>query len=161
MNAALHGLLKKFDSGEPPFATSLDFYNEIKAVTPDSLHYLLIDLFATNTFWDLKTKVASCVPTVDGAWLVTMDIEAQKVRVDKAGMVTQVPMNELIEIGIFAAGKESIRNALYLKKQRIHSGVNRIVVKVSEQPAEAGIDPRNLLIDTELQDNVRQVKAAK
>ena len=42
---------------------------------------------------------------------------------------------------------------LYLQQHRIHSGQERITVVVSGKPARAGIDPRNLLIDTEWRDN--------
>jgi hypothetical protein len=36
--------------------TSIGFFTEIKSVTPDSLHYLLHDLFEKNIFWELETK---------------------------------------------------------------------------------------------------------
>jgi hypothetical protein len=40
----------------------------------------------------------------------------------------------------------------------IHSGFNRIFVTVSEKPEEAGVDSGNLLIDADMDDNVKQVK---
>jgi hypothetical protein len=88
---------------------------------------------------------------------VTIDVHAKKVRVSEAGLINEVPMNDLIEIGVFSRSIEGDAEPLYLKKQRIHSGLNRVTVKVSRQPEEAGIDPRNLLIDTETYNNVRQV----
>ena len=157
VNRALRNLLNKFGSGEPPYATSLDFYAEIQEVTPDSLHYLLRDLFEANTFWELETKKAGIELADEGNWLVSVEVFARKVTVDTAGKEREVPMDDLIEIGVFGNGKEGIHNALYLKKQRIHSGANRIVVKVPEKPEAAGIDPRNLLIDTEVHDNVKRV----
>ncbi|HVG13867.1 MAG TPA: M1 family aminopeptidase, partial [Chitinophagaceae bacterium] len=157
VNNALKNLLHKFKSGNPPLATSFDFYEELKKETPDSLRYLLKDLFETNSFWELQTKKAITKQTVDGNWLVTIDVHAKKVRVSEAGLINEVPMNDLIEIGVFGGSIEGDAEPLYLKKQIIHSGINRIIVKVSRQPEEAGIDPRNLLIDTETYNNVRQV----
>ena len=36
--------------------TSRDLLAELRAVTPDSLQYLLTDLFETITLWDVRTK---------------------------------------------------------------------------------------------------------
>lgn len=156
VNLALTNLLKRFQAEEPPFATSLDFYKEVKAVTGDSLHYLLNDLFETNTFWELETKGASIQPSEDGSWLVALEVVAKKVQVDKEGIETEVPMNDLIEVGIYKNDNGG-KLVLHLKKERIHSGINHIVVKLSQKPDKAGIDPRNLLIDTDVFNNVREV----
>lgn len=40
---------------------------------------------------------------------------------------------------------------------RVRSGEQRITVTVPWEPASAGIDPRNLLIDVEPGDNVTEV----
>jgi hypothetical protein len=123
------------------------------------LQYLLKDLFATNTFWEPETKEATLKPTNDGSLIVTMNVFARKVRVNEAGIETEVPMNDLVEIGIFGNGKKGAGNILYLKNQRIRFGPNRIVVKVFAKPVEAGVDPRNLLIDTETHNNVKQLRS--
>jgi len=47
-----------------------------------------------------------------------MVILARKVQVDKAGNETEVPMNDLIEIGVFKKGKEKMQKSLYLKKTK-------------------------------------------
>jgi hypothetical protein len=161
VNLALNNLLNEFKLGEPPYATSLDFYRQIMAVTPDSLQYLLKDLFETNTFWELETKAASLKSTEDGEWLVMMDVLARKVQVDHNDVETNVPMNDLIEVGVFGNDKKGTKKALYVNKHKIHSGANRIVVRVSQKPEEAGIDPRNLLIDTETNNNIRQIISGK
>lgn len=158
MNMALRKLLYKFRSGEPPYATSQDLYSEVRAVTPDSLQYLLKDLFETNTFWDLAARRAAARKTNKGNWQLTLDVTAKKSKVDPAGAETALPMNDLIEIGVFAHGKEGRRTPLYLKKHRIRTGSNRIIINVAARPAEAGIDPRHLLVDTDMVDNVGEVK---
>jgi ABC-2 type transport system permease protein len=56
INAALRRLLERHGSETPPLATSFDLYRELKAVIPQSLHYLLVDLFGANTFWSLRRK---------------------------------------------------------------------------------------------------------
>ncbi|SFQ80850.1 ABC transporter permease/M1 family aminopeptidase [Hymenobacter arizonensis] len=157
VNRALRALLRRFKGGEPPYATSLDFYAEVRAVTPDSLHYLLRDLLATNTYWELQTKQARVAPTADGAWLVTLEVLARKVRVDPAGTETEVPMNDFVEIGVFGKASTKGLTSLVLQKRRIHSGKNQLVVRVTQEPEQAGIDPRHLLNDTEPANNSRRI----
>ena len=125
------------------------------AVTPDSMKFLLKDLFAVNTYWDLKTTGAAYKPFGKDKWFVSVDVEARKVTVDNAGKETEIAMNDPIEIGIFAKDSKGAKRPLYLQMRRVRSGINHFAVVVSGKPAEAGIDPRNLLIDTDSDDNIK------
>jgi ABC-2 type transport system permease protein len=58
VNNALRRMLHGY-TPSPPLPTTLDFYRELQSVTPDSLHYLVHDLFAANTFWELETERAT------------------------------------------------------------------------------------------------------
>jgi hypothetical protein len=49
VNAALRSFLNRYRDAGPPYATSRDLYNELRAVTPDSVQSLLVDLFETIT----------------------------------------------------------------------------------------------------------------
>ena len=149
---ALRRLLKKHRSGTPPLPTSLDLYRELQAVTPDSFQYLLHDLFEKNTFWELETERATAQQTSAGAWQVTLDVRARKVVVDEAGIETEVPMDDWVEVGVFGEGEP------YLQKHRIRSGQQTITVTVPHKPTRAGIDPENLLIDLETENNIKGVK---
>lgn len=156
VDLAWRRLRARHASFEPPFATSLDLYRELKQVTPDSLHYLLADLLERNTFWELKTTGASAHPTANGQWQVSLQVEAQKRVVDEKGEETEVAMNDLIEIGVFAppnAGEDRGK-PLYLTMHRISTGQQTITMTVPAAPARAGIDPRHLLIDATPRDNL-------
>jgi len=131
----------------------MDLYRELQAVTPDSLQYLLHDLFEKNTYWQLTTNRAMAQQTKAGAWQVTLDVRARKVVVDEAGIETEVPMDDWIEVGVFYAGEP------YLQKRRIRSGTQTVTVTVPQKPVRAGIDPRHLLSDIgETDDNIKVVK---
>ncbi len=150
---ALRSLLKKHGSGVPPLPTSLDLYRELQAVTPDSSLYLLHDLFEKNTFWEFETQRATAQQTEAGAWQVTLDVRGRKIVVDEAGIETEVPMDDWIEVGVFDEGEP------YLQKHRIGSGKQTITVTVPQKPARAGIDPRHLLSDLgETDNNIKAVK---
>jgi len=160
MDEALRHLLEKHRSGQPPLATTLDLDRELQAVTPDSLRYLLHDLFETNTFWELKADSATAQKVIGGAWQVTLDVRARKVMVDEAGLETEVPVDDWVEIGVFAPGDKGDGGGelLYLRKHRIRSAQQTITVTVPRKPAQAGIDPRYLLNDWKVDDNTEQVR---
>jgi ABC-type transport system involved in multi-copper enzyme maturation permease subunit len=156
VNRALRTLVEKKVSS---LATTLDMYRELQAVTPDSIEPLLHDLFEVNAFWTFDTKRATAVRTETGAWQVTFDVEARKVVVDSAGKETEVPMNEWVELGVFAAAEpgEALGKPLYVEKHRIRSGRQTITVTASEKPARGGIDPYNLL-DWDEGDNIEAIE---
>ncbi|MGV3707559.1 MAG: M1 family aminopeptidase [Gemmatimonas sp.] len=148
IDTALRRVLEKYGTGVPPFPTSLDFYTELKAVTPDSARALLHDLYEANTFWDLSTESVAREETTPGNWKVSITVKARKTVVDSMGVTTELPMNELVEIGVNGLSPDPMQPAepIYLAKHRIRSGVQTIVVNVSELPVRAGIDPRLLLL---------------
>lgn len=156
VNGALRTLVEKKASS---LATTLDMYRELQAVTPDSLKPLLADLFERNTFWTFDTRQATAVQASAGNWQVTMEVEAHKVVSDSAGKETEVPIQETVEIGIFAPAQpgEILGKPLHVQKHRVRSGTQTITVVVPEKPARGGIDPYNLL-DWEEGDNIEPIE---
>lgn len=150
VNEALKNLLAKHRIENTPLATTLDLYNELKTVTPDTLQSLLHDLFQVNTYWELRTKRMSVSKTGSRRWRVMLDIEAEKVVDDSTGVETTIPMRDFVEIGIY--GEDG--NVLYLKKHLVNSGEQQLTIHVNEKPLRAGIDPRHLLIDINPDDNI-------
>jgi hypothetical protein len=149
----LRRMFEKYRSGTPPLPTSLDLYRELQAVTPEQFRYLLQDLFEKNTFWELETERAAAQQTEGGTWQVTLAVRARKVVVDEAGVETEVPMDDWIEIGVFGEGDP------YVQRHRIRSGTQRITVTVPRKPLSAGIDPRHLLSELgEIDANIKPVK---
>lgn len=157
---ALRRLFDRYKTGEPPLPTSKDLYAELSAVTPDSLKPLLSDLFERNTWWELKTTKVNADSAGQGQWRVTLDVNARKVVVDTKGLETEVPMNDLVEIGVYGAGSNATRGVrLYRALHRIKSGQQKISLVVNARPVRGGIDPRYLLIDDEPSDNMKEISA--
>jgi len=155
VNGALRRFLQKYRGAGPPYATSLDLYAELRAVTPPALHPLLTDLFETITLWDVKTQSAAARRLPGGRYEVTLEVTAQKLRADANGIETARPMDDLIEVGIFAAGKN---DPFSLTRHRIHSGKQTIRIIVPQEPSRAGVDPSRKLIERERDDNVAEVE---
>jgi hypothetical protein len=155
VNGALRRFLEKYGGSGPPYPTSLDLYAELRAVTPPSLHYLLTDLFETITLWDVKTQSASARRLPDGRYEVTLEVLAQKLRADGTGVETATPMNDFVEVGVFASGKT---DPLYLVRHRIRTGKQTLRIIVPQEPSRAGVDPYRKLIERERGDNVADVE---
>jgi hypothetical protein len=162
INTALRRVVERFRFGGPPYPTSLDLYHELRAVTPDSLKYLLEDLVATITLWDLRTTHVRAVPAGGGAYRVTMQVEARKMRADSVGNDTDVPMNDLVEVAVFGEEDGSeLGRPLYLRKHRIRTGRQTITVTVPGRPSRAGVDPYQLLLNRhkeEMHEKVQEVE---
>ncbi|MPY90989.1 MAG: hypothetical protein GEU99_24140 [Luteitalea sp.] len=99
-------------------------------------------------------------PTGTGEYRVTLDVVAKKMRADRVGKETEVPMDDVVEIGFARGGDKVLGEPLYLKCHRIRSGKQTISITVPREPARAGIDPYHKLIDRQGNDNVVEVKAA-
>lgn len=162
INSALNELLKEYSSGEPPLPTTLELYEKLYNVTPDSLQYLVKDLFKRNTFWELKAKEATVEAIDSGEWQVSLNVHARKVEVDTTGKESPLPINDFIEIGIYGVNENGERGKqLYLKMHHITSENQEIIVKLNKEPHFAGIDPGNLLIDQNVWDNLVKLDGKK
>jgi ABC-2 type transport system permease protein len=80
--------------------------------------------------------------------------------VDEADVETEVPMDDWVQVGVFAPAEEGERSGkpIYLQMHRIRAGKQTITVTVPGRPARAGIDPNHLLIDLDMDDNSENVK---
>jgi hypothetical protein len=158
VNSALRRLFDRFKSGEPPLPTTRDLYAELVGVTPDSIRPFLGDLFERNTWWEAKTKNVTATAAGAGKWRVDLDVVSRKVVVDTAGAETVVPMNDLVEVGVYGSGGAASRGVeLYRALHRVRAGSQRISVMVNRKPIAAGIDPRNLLVDADPSDNMKAI----
>ena len=160
VNGALRRFREKYAGADAPPATSRALYAELRAVTPDSLKPLLSDLFEHITLWDLRTDSVRAEPDGAGAWRATLYVDASKARADSVGRQTPIPMDDLVEVGVFAeqpGNPGGLGDTLYLKQHRIRSGKQSITVVVPRRPARAGVDPYRKFIERERDDNVAAV----
>lgn len=159
VNLALKRLLEKFDSREPPLPVTLDLYTELQKVTPDSLQYLLEDLFKRNTLWELKANEATATPLEGGMWNLTFHLDAKKLAVDKEGIVTDLPMNDYVDLAVYSNSQQGGQEELlYLERHRLSSGEQTFNIKVSQKPELVHIDPNELLIDRKPDNNLSIVE---
>ena len=158
VNGALRGLLDRYRLADPPYPTTDDLVAALRAVTPGDLQYLITDLFETITLYDNRALEATWQRREDGKYVVTLKVQSAKLRADGEGRETPTPMDDLIDIGVFA-GRGKQERALYLEKHRLTGGETALEIVVDEPPTRAGVDPYNKLIDRLSGDNVVAVGA--
>jgi aminopeptidase N len=152
---------KKFQ--QPPYTNSLEFVSELASDVPAERKALLDDMFRTITLFENHAEDSTFNRRADGSYAVTVRARAQKLRADGQGVETEVPLDDWIDIGVFAdatvAGK-SAEKPLYLAKHHVTGRDVTVEVVVAEKPERAGIDPYNKLVDRNSGDNVRKVREA-
>ncbi|MEM1327486.1 MAG: M1 family aminopeptidase [Bacteroidota bacterium] len=160
LNTALRRFAEEVAYQEPPYTTTLVFMDELERVTPDSLSYLLDDFFRTITLYGNRTTEATYKELPNGKYEVTLAVESLKFRADSTGKETAIPIDDYIEIGVYkeAEGDQKYGSPIYTEWKRITQENNTFTIIVDEEPYEAGIDPRFLLVDRMPEDNLRRVE---
>lgn len=179
LNKALSKYVKKVAFQEPPYTTSIDLLNHIKEVTPDSLSYLLNDMFETITLYQNRVVETKSEKLDNGKYKVDIEFKVSKYRNDEKGRAFygerkkdsityqtddmkkpeySVFLEDYIDIGIFGEDDNENETELYLKKHKISSIHNKVSIIVDKEPKEVGIDPYNKLIDTNSEDNRKKIE---
>ncbi len=181
MNGAIQKFINKVKFQEPPYTTSIEFVNYLKEATPDSLQYVIKDMFETITLYKNRITNTKVTELENGTHQVDIEFEVAKYRNDEKGKryygekvgdtlsyktakmkkpILSVPLADYIDIGIFA--EEDVEGVmkeklLYLKKHKITSINNKLTIIVDEKPIEVGVDPYNKLIDSQSDDNRKKI----
>ncbi len=158
VNRAMRRFLKAYAFKGAPFPSSRDFLKILREEAGPKYDALITDLFDRITLYDLKADSVVSVKRPDGRYDVTLTLDAQKYYADGMGKQTGTPMNEMVPIGLFLAkpgdadfGKDKI---LKLVPMKIGNGTQVIHLVTSVAPKFAGIDPYNMWIDRNSNDNV-------
>ena len=153
MDDALSAFVNKWRFKGPPYATSRDLIAELRRVTPAEHQVWIDDLFENITFFDSRAVKADARKRPDGKYDVDLVVTAKKSRADSTGNESDVPLDAVIDIGV----QDAKGGYLLLEKRRIKSGENKFLVTVAGEPAKAGIDPLDKLIDRDTGDNTVEV----
>ncbi|WP_194851119.1 M1 family aminopeptidase [Nonlabens antarcticus] len=175
-NNVAKAFLEKHQFKGAPYPVATEFVDDIRAVTPDSLQYLIKDMFETITLYDNKVKKASYKKLADGSYEVDINALVSKARSNPKGKLSyhdipgdsisftpkgkkkalkSLPLADYIEVGIFGAeeGDTGMPKVLYIEKRKVTGINNDFKIIVKEKPVEVGIDPFNKLIDRNSDDN--------
>ncbi|MCG8411999.1 MAG: ABC transporter permease [Bacteroidales bacterium] len=160
LNSAIKKFAEKYAFQEPPFVTSEDFIKYIKEVTPDSLQYLIHDMFETITLYENKVIDVNYSQLDNGKYKVNFSVECQKFRADSLGRENEIAINDWIDIAVFSKEtNDSIKKEeeILLKKFKVTQKSNDFEFIVEHKPSKVGIDPYLKLIDRHKEDNTKTI----
>ena len=161
VNRAMRQLLAQYAFKGAPYANTTDFLRLLRAEAGPANEQVIADLFDKITLLDLKATNATATQLPNGKYSVTFDVEAHKFYADGSGKETEAPMNELVEVGVFAAkpGAKDFdaSKVLLLHDVPVHGPPMPVTVVVDGRPKWVGIDPYNKRIDRNSDDNLTQV----
>lgn len=156
VNLAMRNFLEEYRYNAPPYPTSLDFLRHLDPQVPDSLKYLIDDWFKEITLYDYRLKDAFAKKLENGRYAVTFNVIGKKIKADSLGNETIVPIDDWVDIGVFADNDEEV--LLTQKRVKINQEEMQFTLEMDSIPVKAAIDPRKLMIDKVYKDNIKRVK---
>lgn len=153
VNRALRSFLQEWRFRGPPYPVSYDLVRHLRAETPDSLQYVVTNLFEQVTLWENRAVAArSRTLPARAGYEVTLTVEAKKLLADSLGNEEPLPVNDWVDVGVYSGGEVA-----YLAKQHLTRARQTFRIRVADPPDSAGIDPQHKLVDRALGDNVIRV----
>jgi aminopeptidase N len=157
VNQALRSMLDSLAYKEPPYATSYAALEAFAKVTPDSLNYLLKDLFEEITIFSNRVMAAEWKQE-GNEYVVTFKTQSEKFKADSLGMEKSVSVADYIDVGVFAepTSDKNLGEVLAYKRVKIAAANNEFTFRTAKKPYMVGIDPYNYLVDRQPEDNLRK-----
>ena len=106
VNAALKRFVTDWGFKDAPYPTSADLISYYREVTPDSLQYIIDDMFLTITLFENKTTNAEYEMLADSTYEITLAIDVIKYQGDSLGNESTVALGDWIDVGVFAEDDE-------------------------------------------------------
>jgi len=153
-NKAMASFEKRYANAEPPFATSANMVEYIREATPDSLEYLVHDLFNTITFYGNELANVQ-VEEVAGEYKVDIDFTVSKYRTDEYGKRSygdrpliadgyqSLPLADYVDVGIYGENNQLIA----YRRLFVEEIQNAISINTDQRVTRVQIDPNYLLFD--------------
>ena len=160
LNRALAAFVRDKAFQQPPYTTTREMLEYIRAEAGPEQQALLDELFANIVLYDNRVVAVRTKQREDKRYDVEIDFEAKKRESDGDGREQPLPVDDWMEVGVFARSpgqSESEEKPLYLQAHRITEPRGTLKLVVDSAPYEVGLDPYNKLIDRIPDDNRKQV----
>ncbi len=171
MQGAIRGFLQEYGSKGPPYPTTMQLVDALRAAAPADMQGLITDYWDRITFWDLKFDGDIIIkPNKSGGYTVDLTaIVDKKIASEEDGKETSVSeiegesLNEWVEIGFYKDDpKETLGDEwLALERVRITEATTTLSFNLEERPGFVLLDPRRLLIERNVKDNVKTLPKSK
>ena len=159
MNAALAKFIKDYGSKGAPYPTTLELVDTLREAAPEDLQQFITDSWEKITFWETGFGDVNVKPNSNGGYTVTATAKmAKKYASEEDGKETNAEtLDEPVEIAFY---KDDPSNSweeepMLLKRFRLTEAETELSFELSERPGYIVIDPRALLMERKLNDNVK------
>jgi ABC-type transport system involved in multi-copper enzyme maturation permease subunit len=159
VDAMLRHLLNRYRFKGAPFASSTDLTGGFHALARNAEEQQLVtDTLERITLYDFKAVGAHSRKLPDGQWQTTLTVHAAKAYADGKGKETPARLNQTVDLGLFTdrPGKAEFGagNVLLRKRYAVTDGTQTFTLITARKPTFAGIDPYNMFIDRNSDDNI-------
>ena len=139
-------------------ATTDDLLNALYDIADAQQTELIQDWLTKVIEYDLAIKKAVVNKLTDGRYQVVIDIKALRLATDKQGLVSEISIDEPINIALFSGHPDSKKTrTLYLENQQINLANSTITLLVKEKPSFVMIDPNYTRLDKDLSNNIAKI----
>ncbi len=151
VNAALKKLVKNYGSSDN-YPTTDVLTSYFKEVTPDSLKYVVDDLFSKITLFENRV-VNPTGKKIGSQYEVTIPVQTLKYYADREGNEKLTPVKDYIDVGVYIVGTDGKEKIAVLNKYKFNTEKSTITIKFKNKPVRVGIDPIYKLVDRNTEDN--------
>ncbi|MBL4616590.1 MAG: hypothetical protein JKY46_02760, partial [Robiginitomaculum sp.] len=171
MQGAIRGFLEEYGSKGPPYPTTMQLVEHLRAAAPEDMQLLITDYWDRIVFWDMKIDGEIDIkPNSNGGYTVSLDVKLdKKIASEEDGKETSVTeidgeeLNEWLEIGFYDEDPKETWGDKWLKLERVR--ITELETKLSfeldKRPNFVLLDPRRLLIERDVKDNVKKTPKDK
>jgi hypothetical protein len=156
VNSALKSFLEEYRYAEPPYPNTHDFMRHLRPRVPDSLKYVLTDWIEEITLYDFRLTNAKLIESESNQFKVELEVYANKLKADSIGNEISVDINDWVDIGFYS--DEDEKELFYYERVKLTGQDKKIEFVLDKKPLKAAIDPRRMLIERVISDNVKRIE---
>jgi aminopeptidase N len=159
VNAMLADMLERYRFSGPPYVRSTVLVDGFRSLARTPAERQLVeDLLERITLYDLKARAATTRRLPDGRWETLLTAEAGKAYADGEGRETKAVLDDRIAVGAFQSrpglGAFGPADVDLIERRPVRDGQQQFRLVTRRKPAFAGIDPYNLYVDRNSDDNL-------
>ena len=150
LNGAIRAFLEETRFSGPPYPNAATLVRHIRDATPDSLQYLIRDMFERITIYENYVSDLSTRPLPDGSHEVTLTVGSSKFHSDSLGKKTKAAVVDYMDVGVFTevgTGSKKKDSIVLLQRIKMDQPEKTFTFVTRQKPVRAGIDPYLKLID--------------
>ena len=165
MQSAIRGFLEEYGSKGPPYPTTHQLVEYLRNAAPEDYQQLITDYWERITLWEMSiddVKVTGSEDNYTIGFTVKVDKKIASEETGKETSVTEIEeesLNEWVEIGFYDKDPKETLGGDWIKLERVR--ITELETEMSfsftEKPTHVLIDPRRLLIERNVDDNVQKI----